>query len=50
MDRVRPGRRLGHYRPPGDVNVPKTGTNVHVKGDTKKDYSVDVEITPAAAG
>jgi immune inhibitor A len=29
------------------VNVPKTGTKIKVKGATKKDYSVDVEITPA---
>jgi immune inhibitor A len=31
------------------VNVPKTGTTVKVKGDTKKDWSVNVEITPAPA-
>ena len=29
------------------MNVPQTGTKVHVKGNTKKDYSVDIEITPA---
>ena len=32
------------------VNVPKTGTKVQVKGNTKKDYSVNIEVTPAAAG
>ena len=31
------------------VNVPKTGTKVQVKGATKKDCSVDIEVTPAPA-
>ena len=45
-----PGDALGlHKAAWTSVNVPKTGTKVQVKGDTKKDWSVDVEITPAPA-
>ena len=43
-----PGDALGKHQAGWiGVNVPKTGTKVEVKGDTKKDYSVDIEITPA---
>jgi immune inhibitor A len=45
-----PGDALGNHQARWtSVNVPKTGTTVKVKGETKKDYSVDIEITPAAA-
>jgi len=43
-----PGDLLGRHQAGWiGVNVPKTGTKIKVKGDTKKDYSVEVEITPA---
>ena len=43
-----PGNALGRHQAGWiGVNVPKTGTKIKVKGATKKDYSVDVEITPA---
>ena len=32
------------------VNVPTTGTKVQIYGNTTKDYSVNIEVTPAAAG
>jgi immune inhibitor A len=43
-----PGDLLGRHQAGWiGVNVPKTGTKIKVKGETKKDYSVEVEITPA---
>jgi immune inhibitor A len=45
-----PGDALGNHKAAwSSVNVPKTGTRVLVKGNTKRDYSVNVEITPPAA-
>ncbi|HEY7691042.1 MAG TPA: immune inhibitor A domain-containing protein [Gaiellaceae bacterium] len=44
------GDALGHYQASwSSVNVPQTGTRVEVKGNTKKDHSVNLEITPAPA-
>lgn len=44
-----PGDSLGHYQASWvGVNVPKTGTKVEVKGTTKKDNSIDIEVTPAS--
>jgi immune inhibitor A len=46
-----PGNALGKHQAGWiGVNVPKTGTKVQVNGNTKKDYSVNIEVTPAAAG
>jgi immune inhibitor A len=43
-----PGDALGNHQARWiGVNVPKTGTTVEVKGNTKKDYSVDIAVTPA---
>jgi immune inhibitor A len=43
-----PGNALGNHQAGWiGVNVPKTGTKVEVKGSTKKDYSVQIEVTPA---
>ena len=45
-----PGDALGHYQAAWlGVNVPHTGTRVDVNGTTKKDDSVNIEVTPAAA-
>jgi immune inhibitor A len=45
-----PGDALGNHQAAWtSVNVPKTGTKVQVKGATKKDWSVDIEVTPAPA-
>jgi immune inhibitor A len=42
------GDGLGHYQSSWvGVNVPKTGTKVEVLGTTKKDQSIDVQVTPA---
>ena len=45
-----PGDALGNHQAGWtSVNVPKTGTKVQVKGETKKDWSVNIEVTPAPA-
>ncbi|HEY7603306.1 MAG TPA: immune inhibitor A domain-containing protein [Gaiellaceae bacterium] len=44
-----PGDALGHYQAAWvSVNVPKTGTAVEIKGNTKKNHSVNIEIRPPA--
>ena len=44
-----PGDALGHYLAAWvGVDVPKTGTAVEIKGNTKKDDSVNIEIRPPA--
>jgi immune inhibitor A len=43
-----PGNALGNHQAGWiGVNVPTSGTRVEVKGNTKKDYSVEIEVTPA---
>jgi immune inhibitor A len=45
-----PGNVLGKHQAGWiGVNVPKTGTKVKVKGETKRNYSVEIEVTPAPA-
>ena len=45
-----PGDALGKYQASWvGVKVPSTGTQVKVLGNTKKDYTVDIELTPPAA-
>jgi immune inhibitor A len=44
-----PGDALGKHQAGWiGVNVPKTGTKVQINGNTKKDSSVNIEVTPAA--